>query len=140
MTTDKEVSWRLDRNIWGITLTVLVNSRSDKNPVPTKRIQNIIDYLTYESFRYTCRGLYESHKFLFVLLMTLKIDLQQGKVKHDEFQTFIKGKLNFVHARPISFNLIPEILKRMNNHAKILGMSYINNNVMNRHFRFDLFI
>ncbi|XP_052240013.1 dynein axonemal heavy chain 8-like isoform X2 [Dreissena polymorpha] len=79
-------------------------ARSDKNPVPTKRIQNIIDYLTYESFRYTCRGLYESHKFLFVLLMTLKIDLQQGKVKHDEFQTFIKGgaalDLNAVTPKP----------------------------------------
>ncbi|KAL4222174.1 Dynein heavy chain 8 [Mactra antiquata] len=79
-------------------------ARSEKSPVPAKRIQNIIDCLTYESFRYTCRGLYEEHKFLFILLMTLKIDLQQGKVKHDEFQTFIKGgaalDLNAVTPKP----------------------------------------
>ncbi|XP_052798280.1 dynein axonemal heavy chain 8-like [Mya arenaria] len=79
-------------------------ARSDKSPVPAKRIQNIIDYLTFESFRYTCRGLYEEHKFLFVLLMTFKIDMQQGCVKHDEFQTFIKGgaalDLNAVTPKP----------------------------------------
>ena len=58
----------------------------------SKRIGNIIEYLTFEVFRYTCRGLYESHKFLFTLLMTLKIDMQTGKVKPEEFQTFIKGE------------------------------------------------
>ncbi|WAQ93678.1 DYH8-like protein [Mya arenaria] len=82
----------------------IVNKISDKSPVPAKRIQNIIDYLTFESFRYTCRGLYEEHKFLFVLLMTFKIDMQQGCVKHDEFQTFIKGgaalDLNAVTPKP----------------------------------------
>ena len=67
--------------------------------MPSKRIQNIIDCLTYEVFRYTCRGLYEEHKFLFVLLMTFKIDVQNKRVRHDEFQTFIKGNsYQSVHA------------------------------------------
>ncbi|KAK3588114.1 hypothetical protein CHS0354_012171 [Potamilus streckersoni] len=79
-------------------------ARSEKTPVPSKRIGNIIEYLTYEVFRYTCRGLYESHKFLFTLLMTFKIELQNGRVKHDESQTFIKGgaalDLNAVTPKP----------------------------------------
>ncbi|XP_077985364.1 dynein axonemal heavy chain 8-like [Glandiceps talaboti] len=66
-------------------------AKSDKSPIPAKRMQNIIDYLTYEVFRYSCRGLYETHKFLFTLLMALKIDLQVGFVKHGEFQILIKG-------------------------------------------------
>ncbi|KAM6185105.1 dynein axonemal heavy chain 8 [Rhynchocyon petersi] len=66
-------------------------SRSEKSPLPQKRIANIIEYLTYEVFTYSVRGLYENHKFLFVLLMTLKIDLQRGTVKHREFQALIKG-------------------------------------------------
>ncbi|XP_076808265.1 dynein axonemal heavy chain 5-like [Clavelina lepadiformis] len=66
-------------------------ARSAKSPIPNKRIQNIIEYLTFEVFRYTTRGLYEEHKFLYVLLLTLKIALNMGQITHTEFQTFIKG-------------------------------------------------
>ena len=65
--------------------------RSVKSPVTVKRINNIIEYLTFAVFAYTARGLYESDKFMFTLLLTLKIDMQKGKVKHQEFQTLIKG-------------------------------------------------
>ena len=56
-----------------------------------KRITNIIEYLTFAAFQYTARGFYEEHKFLFTLLLSLKIDLLEKKVKHDEFQVLIKG-------------------------------------------------
>ncbi|XP_074805212.1 dynein axonemal heavy chain 8 [Natator depressus] len=66
-------------------------ARSEKSPLPQKRISNIIEYLTFETFTYSVRGLYEDHKFLFTLLLTLKIDLQRGQVKAKEFQALIKG-------------------------------------------------
>eukprot|EP00061_Rhincodon_typus_P012375 g38070.t1 len=64
--------------------------RSAKSPFTSKRIVYIIDYMTYEVYTYTARGFYEQHKFLFTLLLTLKIDMQCHKVKHDEFLTLIK--------------------------------------------------
>ena len=70
---------------------MLLPLRSEKSPIASKRIKNIIDYLTFEVFRYSCRGLYENHKFLFTLLLPLKIGLRSGAIKHDELQTFIKG-------------------------------------------------
>ncbi|XP_041950591.1 dynein heavy chain 8, axonemal-like [Alosa sapidissima] len=66
-------------------------ARSEKSLLTQKRISNIIEYLTFEVFRYTVRGLYENHKFIFTLLLALKIDLQKGCLFHNEFQTLIKG-------------------------------------------------
>lgn len=77
---------------------------SPKSPITGKRINNIIESLSYEVFRYTCRGLYEDHKFLFTMLLALKIDMNKSNIKHDEFQVLIKGgaalDLNAVMPKP----------------------------------------
>uniref|UniRef100_A0A8C3JBK3 Dynein axonemal heavy chain 8 n=1 Tax=Calidris pygmaea TaxID=425635 RepID=A0A8C3JBK3_9CHAR len=66
-------------------------AKSKKSPLPQKRISNIIEYLTFETYSYSVRGLYENHKFLFTLLLTLKIDLERGHVKNREFHALIRG-------------------------------------------------
>ena len=66
--------------------------RSQKSPVPAKRIQNIIEYMTYFVYKFAARGLYEKDKMTFTVLLALKIDMQTNKVKRKEFMTFIKGE------------------------------------------------
>ncbi|EDQ85634.1 uncharacterized protein MONBRDRAFT_38754 [Monosiga brevicollis MX1] len=82
-------------------------AHSQKSPVPAKRINIIIEYMTYEVFKYTCRSLYERDKFLFTILLALKIDLQRSHVKYNEFMSFIKGgaalDLNAVQPKPKSW-------------------------------------
>ena len=58
-----------------------------------KRIQNIIDYLSFEVYKYAMRALYEKDKFMYTILLSLKIDIERGTVKHEEFQFLIKGKM-----------------------------------------------
>ncbi|VDP79215.1 unnamed protein product [Schistosoma curassoni] len=79
-------------------------ARSQKSPQMQKRIANIIDYLTFEVYRYTARGFYEVDKFTFTVLLTLKIAMHMKEVKPEEFQIFIKGgaalDLNAVAPKP----------------------------------------
>ncbi|KAJ8736205.1 hypothetical protein PYW08_006861 [Mythimna loreyi] len=65
--------------------------RSPQSPITFRRIGFIIEYLTFDVFKFISRGFYEKHKYLFTVLLTLKIDLQKEYLSFDEFQTFIKG-------------------------------------------------
>uniref|UniRef100_T1J281 AAA+ ATPase domain-containing protein n=1 Tax=Strigamia maritima TaxID=126957 RepID=T1J281_STRMM len=65
--------------------------RSARSINTDTRITNINSYLTYEIYNYSIRGFYERHKFLFSVLMALKIELNAGNISHQEFMTFIKG-------------------------------------------------
>ncbi|KAI3354986.1 hypothetical protein L3Q82_004777 [Scortum barcoo] len=77
---------------------------STKSQLTSKRISNIINFLTYQVYCYTARSLYEEHKLLFTLLLALKIDLQARQISHPEVLTFIKGgaslDLNSVESKP----------------------------------------
>ena len=84
-------------------------TKSKPTHVVEKRIGNILDYLTKTVWKYTNRGLYEKHKFLFTLLLALKIDMNSEHVSVVEFNLLLKGgsalDLNSVKAKPFSWML-----------------------------------
>lgn len=46
----------------------------------TKRVGNIIDLLTLETYLYVQRGLFERHKLIFAFMLTTRILIAAGKV------------------------------------------------------------
>merc|ERR1719500_2703519 len=84
-------------------------TKSKPTHVVEKRIGNILDFMTKTVWKYTNRGLYEKHKFLFTLLLALKIDMNLGNVSFAEFSLFLKGgaslDLNSVKPKPFKWML-----------------------------------
>ena len=65
-------------------------SKVDKKLL-NRRITSILEYLTKTTYSYTIRSLYEKDKFVFTLLLALKIDLNAGNISYQEFSVFLKG-------------------------------------------------
>ncbi|XP_060534779.1 dynein axonemal heavy chain 5 isoform X2 [Cylas formicarius] len=84
-------------------------TKSEKSNNAAERIDTILKYLTREVWTFTQRSLYERHKALFTLMMAMKIDLQKGRITHEEFMAFIKGgaslDLNAVQPKPFKWIL-----------------------------------
>ncbi|XP_068204591.1 dynein axonemal heavy chain 5-like [Palaemon carinicauda] len=85
--------------------------KSDRSNSPKNRICNIIRFLTSQVWKNACRGFYEKHKFLFTLLLAMKIDMQNGEITHEEFMKFIKGgaSLDLKTVQPKPFRWILDI-------------------------------
>eukprot|EP01033_Poteriospumella_lacustris_P002475 gene2475-1807_t len=65
--------------------------KAEKASLASKRVQNIIDKLTYIVYRYINRGLYEADKLTFVLLVTMKILITAGHLKSSDMTLFLRG-------------------------------------------------
>jgi dynein heavy chain len=88
----------------------LAMDRSEKSPITSKRIDNVIQYATYSIFRFISRGLFSNHKVLYTLQMALKIDMGANKVSREMFNVLIKGgaALDISQARGKPFGWIPD--------------------------------
>jgi dynein heavy chain len=64
---------------------------AEKAALASKRVANIIDTMTYITYRYINRGLYEEHKLTFVLIMTLKVLVVAGHLTPGDVSLFLRG-------------------------------------------------
>jgi len=65
--------------------------KSVQAALASKRVSNIIETMTYIVYRYINRGLYESDKLTFTLLVTMKIMITAGNLKGSDLSLFLKG-------------------------------------------------
>lgn len=70
-----------------------------------KRVNNLIDSITYTSYQYARRGLFERHKLIVSTMLTLRINLRANKLNADEVNHLIIGKTE------LNPSAMPESLK-----------------------------
>ena len=62
------------------------------------RLENIIDELTSNVYNYATTGLFERHKLLFSLQMSIKLQEAEGLLERSELDFFLKGNLSLEKA------------------------------------------
>ena len=62
-----------------------------KDSILQNRLRNIKEKLTSSVFDFTCMGIFERHKIMFSLQMTLMIMDGEGELNHQELEFFLKG-------------------------------------------------
>ena len=65
--------------------------KAERASLASKRVENIIDTMTYITYRYINRGLYEKDKLTFILICTLKILVTAGLLKGGDVTLFLRG-------------------------------------------------
>ncbi len=77
---------------------------AEKANLPAKRVQKIIDCMTYLVYRYVNKGLYETDKLLFIFIVTVKIMVTAAVLDQSEVTTFLRGgaalDINSVRKKP----------------------------------------
>jgi len=81
--------------------------RAEKSTLASKRVGNIIEAMTYLTYRYINRGLYEKDKLSFVMLMTMKVLLTAGLLGLHDFNFLLRGgaalDINSVRKKPFAW-------------------------------------
>lgn len=75
----------------GLFLKSTLEEYAPRNASVHKRVNNIIEALTYLTYRYINRGFYEKDKLTFVLVVTMKVLLVAGELTSRDMFAFFRG-------------------------------------------------
>ncbi|KAL6609170.1 dynein heavy chain and region D6 of dynein motor-domain-containing protein [Neocallimastix sp. 'constans'] len=76
---------------WFMNLFTNAIEKSEKSNNIEARVSNINDYFTYSLFCNVCNSLFEKHKLMFSLLLTIRILSNEGKINMDEWRFLLSG-------------------------------------------------
>mmetsp|Transcript_8591 Transcript_8591/g.9745 ORF Transcript_8591/g.9745 Transcript_8591/m.9745 type:complete len:2884 (-) Transcript_8591:1352-10003(-) len=86
------VSWMYNTSLYQfLGLFDMSIDTAPKAQLLKDRVHNIISTLTYKVYRYINRGLFESDKTTFKLMVSLKILIEEGKLQPHDVQFFLKA-------------------------------------------------
>ena len=76
---------------WFITLFIRGTEEAEKDDDVDRRIEILNEYFTYSLYNNICRSLFESHKLMFSLLLTIAIAQQRGDIDAREWRFLLAG-------------------------------------------------
>lgn len=59
-----------------------------------KRVEMILESITFEGFSYTRRGTFEAHKLVVATMLCLRINVRKGLIKQEEVDALIKKEVS----------------------------------------------
>jgi dynein heavy chain len=89
---------------------------SPASNVLADRLESLNNYLTYSLYENICRSLFEKHKLLFSLMLTIKILQAENKINEIEWRYFLTGAAGEIKIEPnpttwISENAWPDFYR-----------------------------
>ncbi|CAF4211976.1 unnamed protein product, partial [Adineta steineri] len=69
-----------------------------------KRLQSIVNTLTYQIYCYGTIGMFEKHKLLYSFLLTIQIELDKQIITYNQIDFFLKGNLSLDKSSKPLFN------------------------------------
>ena len=83
---------------------------SEKCQPTSKRVDKIIDYLTYQVYRYLNRGLFERDKMLFKLMVAMRVQAVSGQLTPADIGLLLRGgsALDIKSEKPNPFKWMPD--------------------------------
>ena len=76
---------------WFITLFIRGTEEAERDDDVDRRIEILNEYFTYSLYNNICRSLFESHKLMFSLLLTIAIAQQRGDIDAREWRFLLAG-------------------------------------------------
>ncbi|OAF71285.1 Axonemal beta dynein heavy chain 17 [Intoshia linei] len=77
--------------------------KSEPDDDVSKRVEILIDFITYSVFIYTTRGLFEKDKLIFTAQMTFQILLNSDKLNNEEFNFLLRFPIVENAVSPVDF-------------------------------------
>lgn len=81
---------------------------STQSNVLEERLENLNSYFTYSLYENVCRSLFERHKLMFSLMLTVKIMQGRGDINDLEWRYLLTGPSGDVHVPPNPTNWLPD--------------------------------
>lgn len=103
---------------WFTNLFILAIENSAASNVHEIRLKNLNNYFTYSLYENVCRSLFEKHKLLLSLLLTVKILQGDSKLNEKEWRYLLAGPSGEIKIKSnpttwISENLWPDVYMQL---------------------------